>query len=342
MRPVALTGIKPSGEPHLGNLFGAIRPALGTVGTHEAFFFIADAHALTTLPEPDELRRLVQEVAAAWLSCGLDPEEVSLYRQSDVPETFELAWILSCSTSKGVLNRSHAYKAAVEENEHRGRPPDEGVNAGLFAYPVLMAADILAMDADVVPVGRDQLQHVEIARDIAQGLNHHYGEVLTVPEPVVHEAVAEVPGTDGRKMSKSYANTLPILASHEELHRRVMRIVTDSRRPEEPKDPETCTVFGIYRHVAPPEQVEAMRRRYLEGGLGYREVKEELAERLRERFAPARERYAKLQAEPEQIERVLEAGARRARERARSTLSRVRAAVGLDHHLQASPTEGNL
>lgn len=329
MGSVALTGIKPSGDPHLGNLLGAIQPALGLMASHDAFFFIADAHALTTSPKPDKLKRLVAEVARTWLACGLDPERVVLYRQSDVPETFELAWILSCSTTKGVLNRAHAYKAVVERNEHRGRPPDEGVNAGLFAYPVLMAADILVMDADVVPVGRDQLQHVEIARDIAQGLNHHYGEVLTVPEPVVHEAVAEVPGTDGRKMSKSYANTLPILASPEELHRRVMRIVTDSRRPEEPKDPETCTVFGIYRHVAPPERVEAMRRRYLEGGLGYREVKEELADLLVERFAEARERYAALRTEPEQIGGILAAGARRARERARGTLTRVRRAIGI-------------
>lgn len=326
----AVTGIKPSGEPHLGNLLGAIEPALGLVASHDAFFFIADAHALTTSPEPEELRRLVREVAATWLSCGLDPDDAVLYRQSDVPDTFELAWILSCSAAKGLLNRAHAYKAAVEENERAGRHPDEGVSAGLFSYPVLMAADVLLMGADVVPVGADQLQHVEIARDVARALNRRYGEVLTVPQPIVHEGVASVPGTDGRKMSKGYGNTLPILAPPEELRRRVMGIVTDSRRPEEPKDPETCHVFGVYRHVAPPERVEAMRRRYLEGGLAYREVKEELAGLLVERFAEARERYAELEANPGVVDAILERGGRRARDRARETTSRVRRAAGVD------------
>lgn len=330
MGSVAVTGIKPSGEPHLGNLLGAIHPALGFTTTHDAFLFVADAHALTTTPEPDELRRLVREVAAAWLACGLDPEQAAIYRQSDVPEVFELAWVLSCSTAKGLLNRAHAYKVAVEENERAGRPGDDGVNAGLYTYPVLMAADVLLMDADVVPVGADQLQHVEIARDIAGALNHRYGAVLIVPEPVVHGDVASIPGTDGRKMSKSYGNTLPILASADEVRERVMRIVTDSRRPEEPKDPDACNVFGIYRHVAPEARVEAVRRRYVEGGLAYRELKDELAELLAERFAPARERYAELIEDPRRIDDVLADGADRARDRAGRTLERVRAAVGLD------------
>jgi tryptophanyl-tRNA synthetase len=329
-RKVALTGIQPSGTPHIGNYLGMIRPALDLARDYDAYYFLADGHALTTVRDPRLLREQTYEIAAVMLALGLDPERVVFYRQSDVPETFELAWILSCVTPKGLLNRAHAYKDVVRENEAAGRPADEGVSLGLFAYPVLMAADILIVDAHVVPVGSDQKQHVEMARDIAEAFNRTYGDVLTLPEPLIDPSVATITGTDGRKMSKSYGNVVPIFASDDELRKLVMRIVTDSRRPEEPKDPAGDNVFRIYEHVADPEQVEAMRRRYTEGGVGYAEVKAELATLLQERFGAPRARYEALMANREEIDRVLGEGARRARLVAENVLSRVRRAVGLD------------
>jgi tryptophanyl-tRNA synthetase len=244
---ISLTGIKPSGTPHVGNYLGMIRPALELARTYQALYFIADYHALTTVRDRETLRYQTYEVAATWLALGLDPDKVIFYRQSDIPEVMELTWILSCFTAKGLLNRAHAYKAAADENVAAGKPPDDGINSGLYFYPVLMAADILLFGSHYVPVGADQRQHVEIARDIAIAFNNNYGEILTVPEAVIREEVMTIPGLDGRKMSKSYDNVIPIFAPAGELRKSVMRIVTDSRRPEEPKDPEGDNVFSIYR-----------------------------------------------------------------------------------------------
>lgn len=324
-----VTGIKPSGTPHLGNYLAMLRPSLELAQSHEAFVFLADGHALTTVTDPDELRRLTLEAAATLLALGLDPDRTVLYRQSDVPEVFELAWLLACSAPKGLLNRAHAYKAVVDDNVEAGRPPDDGVSTGLFTYPVLMAADILLFDGRLVPVGRDQKQHVEVARDIAESFNRTYGEVLKLPEPLIDERVAVIPGMDGRKMSKSYANVIPIFGPPDQLRRLVARIVTDSRRPEEPKDPATCTVFGLYALVASTEDVEAMRTRYTAGGIGYAEVKDRLATVLEDALSEPRRRYEELIADPAQLDGVLRAGAAVARPIARGVLDRVREAVGI-------------
>lgn len=329
-RKVALTGIQPSGTPHVGNYLGMIRPALDLARDYDAYYFLADGHALTTVRDPNLLREQTYEIAAVMLALGLDPDRVVFYRQSDVPEVFDLAWILSCVTPKGLLNRAHAYKDAVAENDAAGRPPDDGISMGLFGYPVLMAADILIVDAHVVPVGSDQKQHVEMSRDIAESFNRTYGDVLVLPEPLIDDSVATITGLDGRKMSKSYGNVIPIFASDAEQRKLVKRIVTDSRRPEEPKDPNTDNLFRIYEQFAAADNVEAMRRRYLEGGVGYGEVKEELADLLIERFAEPRATYEKLMADRSLIDAVLVAGAARARDVSRGVLGRVRQAVGLE------------
>ncbi|MEJ2153937.1 MAG: tryptophan--tRNA ligase [Desulfobacteraceae bacterium] len=323
-----VTGIKPTGRPHLGNYLGTIRPALEMAQQQRAFYFIADAHALTTTRDPKRLTEMVLEVAATWEALGLDPEKIVFYRQSAVPEIFELAWLLACSTAKGLLNRGHAYKAAVDENLALHRDPDADINVGLYSYPVLMAADILAMDADLVPVGEDQQQHVEMARDIAGAFNNRYAEVFKYPKAEICDAVKTVPGLDGRKMSKSHRNEIPILCDPEELRVRVMRIKTDSRRPEEPKDPERCNVFALYRHFAPLADVSGMRDRYTCGGVAYKEVKEELHAVLMERFGAARERFADLMADPDMILGQLDEGGIKAREAAHQVLERVRQAVG--------------
>lgn len=324
-----VTGIKPTGTLHLGNYFGAIRPALDAAAHGEAFSFIADFHALTSLRDPDRLRRLSADVAAHWIALGYNPCRHVLYRQSDVPEVCELAWLLSSCTAKGLLNRAHAYKAVVQQNDLAGRDPDHGVNAGLFNYPVLMAADILLHRAEVVPVGLDNLQHVEMARDIAATFNSVYGEVLTLPEPAIDERARVIPGLDGRKISKSYDNVIPILAEPDEIRRRVRTIVTDSRRPDEPKDADHCRIFGLYRCVAPPTDVEPLEQRYRNGGVSYKDAKDALAEAVVERFADARDVYRELRADPGQIESILADGAARARANAIPTLAAARTAVGL-------------
>ena len=328
MKPIALTGIKPTGTPHLGNYLGMIQPALGLMKTHRAFYFIADHHALTTYENAPALRRRVVEVAATWLALGLDPAQVIFYRQSDVPEVFELTWILACFTPKAVLNRAHAYKAATDANRAAGRSPDHQIVSGLFAYPILMSADILLLGADVVPVGLDQKQHLEIARDIALTMNARFGALFSVPEALIPEQSQVIPGIDGRKMSKSYDNTLPILAEPAELRKRVMRIVTDSKSPAEPKDPERCNLFAIYRHIAPPEAVAARRAHYLAGGLAYREMKEELAERLISRFAAEHARYVELLADPARLDAILARGAEQARAAAAPLMERLRERLG--------------
>ncbi|HEU0033875.1 MAG TPA: tryptophan--tRNA ligase [Kofleriaceae bacterium] len=325
-----LTGIKPTGSPHIGNLLGAIRPALQLANQGlEAMYFIADYHALTTIQDRKELAHLTYEVAASWLAMGLDPDRVLFYRQSDIPEIFELAWILSCFTPKGWMNKAHAYKAAVAVNEAAGQHADEGINIGVYCYPVLMAADILAFDIDLVPVGQDQQQHLEIARDIALRMNHNYGtEVLKLPAAAIDETTAVVPGLDGRKMSKSYDNTIPLFAPAKDLKKLVSRIVTDALPPEAPKDPDKSTIFQIYRAVASKAEAEALAER-MRAGIGYGDAKKILTERLETELAPARARYDALMADTSKIDALLAIGAKRARATAGPILERVRRSIGI-------------
>jgi tryptophanyl-tRNA synthetase len=334
-RPVSLTGIKPTGVPHLGNYVGAIRPALALAERYDAYYFIADYHALTTVRDPALLDEYTRSVAATWLACGLDPERVVFYRQSDVPETFELAWVFSCLTAKGLLNRAHAYKAAVDRNREAGEADlDAGVSMGLYNYPVLMAADIVVMEAEVVPVGRDQIQHVEYARDIAERFNLAYGarRALTVPRHVVDEAADAhtMPGLDGRKMSKSYDNTIPLFAPPDELTRLIKRLKTDSTPLEAPKDPDTSALFGVYRQFATSEQREDLRARMLAGGLGWGHIKQELSALVAGYLSGPRERYAELMDDRAGLDAILAGGAERARERARRVIAGVRTAIGVD------------
>jgi tryptophanyl-tRNA synthetase len=336
-----LTGIKPTGSPHVGNLLGAIRPALRLADEGlEAMYFIADYHALTSVQDAKRLAHLTHEVAATWLAFGLDPERVVFYRQSDIPEIFELTWVLTCFTSKGWMNKAHAYKAAVADA--KTEDPDAGISMGVYSYPILMAADILLFDVDLVPVGKDQVQHIEIARDIAQRINHVCGHtVLKLPRPKIDETTAIVPGIDGRKMSKSYDNTLPLFATGkldpakkrplthaEELAMQVKRIVTDSLPPETPRDPDTSIVFQIYRAVATPDETRALAERF-RAGIGWGDAKKALRERLLAELEPAQARYAELMADPAKIDALLAAGAAKARVTARATMARVRAALGV-------------
>lgn len=324
-----VTGIKPSGKPHLGNYFGMIEPSLGLAEDSKAIYFVADYHALTTVRDPAQLADLTLDVTATWLALGLDPVHAVIYRQSDVPEVCEMAWILGCITAKGLLNRGHTYKSATDDNRAAGRPIDDGVSAGTFNYPLLMAADILIHDADLVPVGHDQQQHIEVTRDIAQAFNTAYGPALTVPDGVTDETVASIPGTDGRKMSKSYDNVVPIFATRSEVTRRIMSIKTDSRPPEEPKAPESCNVFSLYRHVASPSEVDELAARYRAGSVGYREAKELLISAHQRRFVDAAEKYRTLRSDPGELERLLRSGADKARASAVERLAAVRLAVGI-------------
>jgi tryptophanyl-tRNA synthetase len=317
----ALSGIQPSGEFHVGNYFGAMRQYVDLQGAdHEGFYFIANYHALTTLRDPHELRRLTTDVAMNFMAFGIDPGRSVLFRQSDVPQVCELAWLLSCVTPMGLLERCHAYKDKTAQGI--------GADHGLFAYPVLMAADILIYDSDVVPVGQDQKQHVEVTRDIAIKFNDAFGPTLKVPEPLILPAVAVVPGVDGRKMSKSYGNVIPVFDTDAAIKKRVMSIVTDSTPVEDPKDPDACNVFALYKLFATPEQTAEMADRYRRGGTGYGEVKKALLALVMERFAEARARKRELQADPARVEEVLQAGGARARETARAVLERCREAAG--------------
>jgi tryptophanyl-tRNA synthetase len=327
---ISLTGIKPSGTPHVGNYLGMIKPALELAEHYQALYFIADYHALTTVKDAETMRRLTYDVAATWLALGLDPERVIFYRQSDIPEVMELTWVLACFTAKGLLNRAHAYKAAMDENIAAGLNPDDGINAGLFFYPALMAADILLFSTDFVPVGQDQKQHIEITRDIAQAFNNNYGDVFTVPEAVIREDVMTIPGLDGRKMSKSYDNIIPMFVPPNQLRKSVMRIVTDSRRPEEPKDPDRDNVFAIYKHFASPEEIERMRERYLIGGLAYSDIKNQLFETLENKFGESRKIYDELMNDWGHLERILTQGAAKARNISVPKMERIRKTVGVD------------
>ena len=327
---ISLTGIKPTGNIHIGNYFGAIKPALALTEKFFGVYFVADLHALNSNPSPKELQQLIYEVAAAWIAFGLDTEKAIFFRQSDIHEIPELTTILSAVTPKGLMNRAHAYKAVLDKNAESGRDPDDGVNMGLYTYPILMAADILLYNSDVVPVGSDQKQHVEIARDIADNLNRIYGKTLKLPEGLIAEDVQSIPGIDGRKMSKSYSNTLPIFTSEKDLRKQVMRIVTDSTPPEEPKNPDGDNLFQIFKFFGSPERVEEARQLYIHGGLAYGKLKEELYENMLTTFGPARQRYFELMDNKSEIDVILATGAERARELGRPVLAKVRKSVGLD------------
>jgi len=327
-----LTGITPSGTPHLGNYVGAIRPAIAAsqASDIESFFFLADLHSLIKAQEPARTQRSTLEIAASWLACGLDPDKVWFYRQSDIPETTELMWFLTVVASKGILNRAHAYKAAVDKNREEQLDEDAGISAGLFMYPVLMAADILIFKANCVPVGRDQIQHIEMARDFAQRFNHVYGqEFFPLPEVVIDEQVATLAGLDGRKMSKSYHNTIPLFAPRAELKKLVFSILTDSRAPGEPKSTEGSALFQMYQAFATAEQTAAFAQAFAEG-ISWGDAKQQLFERIDSEITPLRERYDALMAEPEKIEALLRRRGQQLREQfAVPLLKELRHAVGL-------------
>ena len=329
-RTRVLTGITTTGTPHLGNYVGAIRPtvqASRNPGT-EGFFFLADYHALIKCDEPARIQRSTLEIAACWIASGLDPEQVTFYRQSDIPEIPELTWLLTCVTGKGLLNRAHAYKAAMDKNHATGNDPDADVTAGLFMYPVLMAADILMFKAHKVPVGRDQIQHIEMARDMAASFNHLYGEHCVLPEAVIEESVATLPGLDGRKMSKSYDNTIALFAPASQLRKQIAGIVTDSRAPGEPKSTEGSALFQIYQAFASPDEALQMANAFAEG-ISWADAKQMLFERIDQEVAPMRERHDALMHNPAEMERILRMGADKARALSAPYMQALRHAVGL-------------
>ncbi len=328
-----LTGITTTGTPHLGNYAGAIRPAIvaSRAADADSFYFLADYHALIKCDDPQRIQRSRLEIAATWLACGLDVDKATFYRQSDIPEIPELTWLLTCVAGKGLLNRAHAYKASVDKNVELGEDPDAGVTMGLFSYPVLMAADILMFNAHKVPVGRDQIQHVEMARDIGQRFNHLFGqgkELFTLPEAVIEEGVATLPGLDGRKMSKSYDNTIPLFAGAKQLKDAIARIVTDSKLPGEAKDPDNSHLFTLYQAFASAAQ-QAEFRAELVGGLGWGDAKQRLFQLLDAELGEARERYHALIERPADLEDILLTGAAKARKVATPFLAELREAVGL-------------
>ena len=325
-----LTGITTTGTPHLGNYVGAIRPAVQAshAGGSDCFYFLADYHALIKCDDPSRIQRSTMEIAASWIAAGLDPEKVTFYRQSDVPEIPELTWLLTCVTGKGLLNRAHAYKAAMDKNQEAGKDTDADVTAGLFMYPVLMGADILMFKAHKVPVGRDQIQHIEMARDMASSFNHLYGEHFVLPEAVVEETVALLPGLDGRKMSKSYDNTIPLFAPAAQLRKLIMSIVTDSRAPGEAKDTQGSALFQIYQAFASAQETASLASAYVQG-IAWGDAKQMLFERIDREVAPMREKYEALMANPAELDRILLAGAQKARQLATPFMRELRHAVGL-------------
>ena len=335
-----LTGITPSGTPHLGNYVGSIRASVRASRQPgmQSFYFLADYHALIKCQEPARVQRSTLEIAASWLAAGLDPEHVTFYRQSDIPEIPELTWLLTCVTGKGLLNRAHAYKAMLDKNQAAGQDADADVSAGLFMYPVLMGADILMFSAHQVPVGRDQIQHIEMARDMAASFNHLYGEHLVPPAALIDDNVALLPGLDGRKMSKSYDNTIALFGPREQLRKQIMSIVTDSRAPGEPKDTEGSALYAIYRAFADDAEAAAFAQAFKDG-IAWGDAKQQLFERIEREIGPMRARYEHLMAHPEEVEAILQAGARKARALATPFMQTLRQAVGLRAlTAQASPT----
>ncbi len=329
-----LTGITTSGTPHLGNYVGSIRPSVRASKSYDvqSFYFLADYHALIKIGEPERVQRSTLEIAASWLAAGVDPERVTFYRQSDIPEIPELTWMFTCVTGKGMLNRAHAYKASVDKNVAAGNDQDADVTAGLFMYPVLMAADILMFNAHKVPVGRDQIQHIEMARDIAQSFNYRYkngaNDHFVLPEADIEESVATLPGLDGRKMSKSYDNTIPLFAPRAELKKLIAGIVTDSRLPGEPKDVEGSALYQIYQAFASADEAKAMQEAY-KNGIGWGDAKQMLFERIDSEIAPMREKYEYLMRNPAEVEAILLKGATKARVICTPFMQSLRQAVGL-------------
>lgn len=330
-QPIVLTGIKPTGIPHLGNYVGAIKPAIAL--SREAgrtFMFIADYHALNQVHNAEELAKYTRSIAATFLALGLDPERAIFYRQSDIPEIPEFATILSAVTPKGLMNRSHAYKAELDRNKEAGKEDlDIGINMGLYTYPILMSADILLFNTDLVPVGKDQVQHVEFARDIAGHFNRYYGEVLKLPSHVVSAQAASIPGLDGRKMSKSYGNIIPLFEESAALKKLIMKIATDSKRPEEPKDPDSSTLFQLYTQFASSEKIETMRKAFVNGGMGYGEAKNLLFEAIDAALSEPRRIYGELTRDTAKLNAILKSGAEKARAIATPNLRKIREAIGI-------------
>ena len=323
-----LTGITTTGTPHLGNYVGAIRPAIASSKEkeHDSFFFLADYHALIKSKDRDALRQSCLEIAATWIASGLDINQTYFYRQSDIPEILELNWILNNFTAKGLMNRAHAYKAAVDDNEKAD--PDKGITMGLFSYPILMAADILMFKATHVPVGQDQVQHIEMTRDIAQRFNHHYGEIFEIPEGVIDKESSVLPGLDGRKMSKSYGNIIPLFCDSKTLRKYVMKIKTNSLEPGDPKSTEDCLLFDIFKSFASDSQISSMKKD-LEGGMSWGDAKNQLYDVLDEQLSNYRLRYDELMSDPSYLDGVLQEGAERARVVAKSNLIEIKSAIGL-------------
>lgn len=324
---IVLTGIKPTGMPHLGNYIGALKPLIERAKTHKTFMFIADLHALNTIHDAAQIKQHTYEIAALLIALGLDLQNAILFRQSDIDEIYQLNTMLMNITPKGLMNRAHSYKAAMDKNIAAGADVDAGVNMGLYTYPVLMSADILLYNADIVPVGADQKQHVEFARDIAGYFNNTYGETFKLPEPVIGTETGLVVGLDGRKMSKSYDNTIALFAPATELKKKIMRIITDSKTPDEPKDPDTSTIFQLYKHFATADEIAAFADMFRAGGMGYGTAKTMLFEKINSVLAKPRAEYERLMSNTNEIDAILADGAARARDVAAQTMRRVRQAM---------------
>ncbi len=324
---IVLTGIKPTGTPHMGNYIGALHPLIEMAKTRKTFVFIADLHALNIIHDPNQIRQHTYEIAAILLALGLNLENATLFRQSDIVQVSQLSTMLMNVTPKGLMNRAHSYKAAVEKNMASGADVDAGVNMGLYTYPILMAADILLYNTDVVPVGADQKQHVEFARDIAGYFNHTYGEIFKLPEPVISADAGIIPGLDGRKMSKSYDNIIPLFAPESELKKKIMRIITDSKLPDEPKNPDESTIFQLYRQFANADEIADMRARFERGGMGYGDAKRILFEKINSVLSAPRAEYERLMSNTSELDNVLASGAARARAVAEKTYERVHRAM---------------
>ena len=324
---IVLTGIKPTGTPHMGNYVGALHPLIEMAKTRKTFVFIADLHALNIIHDPNQIRQHTYEIAAILLALGLNLENATLFRQSDIVQVSQLSTMLMNVTPKGLMNRAHSYKAAVEKNTASGADVDAGVNMGLYTYPILMAADILLYNTDVVPVGADQKQHVEFARDIAGYFNHTYGEIFKLPEPVISADAGIIPGLDGRKMSKSYDNIIPLFAPESELKKKIMRIITDSKLPDEPKNPDESTIFQLYRQFANVDEIADMRARFERGGMGYGDAKRILFEKINSVLSAPRAEYERLMSNTSELDNVLASGAARARAVAEKTYERVHRAM---------------
>ena len=324
---IVLTGIKPTGTPHMGNYIGALHPLIEMAKTRKTFVFIADLHALNIIHDPNQIRQHTYEIAAILLALGLNLENATLFRQSDIVQVSQLSTMLMNITPKGLMNRAHSYKAAVEKNMASGADVDAGVNMGLYTYPILMAADILLYNTDVVPVGADQKQHVEFARDIAGYFNHTYGEIFKLPEPVISADAGIIPGLDGRKMSKSYDNIIPLFAPESELKKKIMRIITDSKLPDEPKNPDESTIFQLYRQFANADEIADMRARFERGGMGYGDAKRILFEKINSVLSVPRTEYERLMSNTSELDNVLASGAARARAVAEKTYERVHRAM---------------